>query len=278
MRRINIRSFIGSKTAGNIVIVIGVIFLIYLLVSIYFTKHFFFNTVINGVDLSLKSHNEAENIIKDYVKDYNLMLIERNEEVEEIRGQDIGMKYNEENSISKIYNNKNSLKWIISLINNKEYYVDDLFLYDEGELENKINQLNCLNEEIIEPQNVSFKYSNGSYKAIEEVYGNKINEEVLNIAIKESILRGKRELDLDNHLCYENPSYTLTSHKTSETRDLLNKYVSTKIIYIFGSKNELLDGETINKWLSVDENLDVVIDEKQLMNMLEVAKNTIQLV
>ena len=26
MRRINIRSFIGSKTAGNIVIVIGVIF------------------------------------------------------------------------------------------------------------------------------------------------------------------------------------------------------------------------------------------------------------
>lgn len=262
MRRINIRSFIGSKTAGNIVIVIGVIFLIYLLVSIYFTKHFFFNTVINGVDLSLKSHNEAENIIKDYVKDYNLMLIERNEEVEEIRGQDIGMKYNEENSISKIYNNKNSLKWIISLINNKEYYVDDLFLYDEGELENKINQLNCLNEEIIEPQNVSFKYSNGSYKAIEEVYGNKINEEVLNIAIKESILRGKRELDLDNHLCYENPSYTLTSHKTSETRDLLNKYVSTKIIYIFGSKNELLDGERINKWLSVDENLDVVIDEK----------------
>ena len=54
----------------------------------------------------------------------------------------------------------------------------------------------------------------------------------------------------------------MTSHKTSETRDLLNKYVSTKIIYIFGSKNELLDGETINKWLSVDENLDVVIDEK----------------
>ena len=93
------------------------------------------------------------------------MLIERNEEVEEIRGQDIGMKYNEENSISKIYNNKNSLKVDYSLINNKEYYVDDLFLYDEGELENKINQLNCLNEETIEPQNVSFKYSNGSYKS-----------------------------------------------------------------------------------------------------------------
>ena len=69
------------------------------------------------------------------------------------------------------------------------------------------------------------------------------------------------------NLCYENPKYTLSSDKTSETKNLLNKYVSTKITYIFGSENEILDGNIINQWLSVDENLEVVINEKAVIRI-----------
>ena len=198
-----------------------------------------------------------------------MQLIERNGETEEIIGQDIGMQYNEKNSISKIYQMQNSFKWISSLLKDQKYYVDDLFVYNKDNLENKINELNCLNKDIIEPQNVSFKYSNGSYEVIEEVYGNKINKDKLNEAIEMSILKGETKLDLNENLCYENPKYTLSSDKTIETKNLLNKYVSTKITYIFGSENEILDGNIINEWLSVDENLEVVINEKAVMKYVK---------
>lgn len=262
MKTINIKELLKSEAIGKNIILIASSVLIYLLVSLYFTNHYFFNTVINGVNVSLKAHDDANNIIRSYIKDYGLQLIERDGEIEEIRGQDIGMQYNEKNSISKVYKIQSSFKWISSLLKEQEYYVDDLFFYNKNNLENKINQLNCLNKNIIEPKNVSFKYSNGSYEAVKEVYGNKIYTDKLNEAIKKSILEGKEKLYLDVNLCYENPKYTLSSDKTIETKNLLNKYVSTRINYIFGSQNEILDESIINQWLSVDDKLEVVINEK----------------
>jgi hypothetical protein len=265
MKNINIKKLFKGEAAGSIIILITSSMLIYLLISVYFSKHFFFNTVINGADVSLKAHADAEAIIKSYVKDYKLQLIERKGETEEIIGQDIGIQYNEENSISKIYHRKNSFKWIVSLLKGQKYYVDDLIDYNKDNLENKIKELNCLNKAIIEPQNVSFKYSNGSYELVEEVYGNKINKDKLKIAIETSILKGETKLDLDEKLCYENPKYTLNSDKTVKTKDLLNKYVLTNITYIFENEKEVLDGNIINQWLSVDENLEVAISEIEAM-------------
>ncbi|WP_242866416.1 L,D-transpeptidase family protein [Clostridium acetireducens] len=219
--------------------------------------------------MSLKAHKDADNIIKSYIKGYKLQLVERNGKVEEIIGQDVGVQYNEKNSISKIYHRKNSLKWITSLLKDQKYYVNDLFSYNEDELQNKINQLNCLNTVITEPKNVSFKYLNGSYKVVKEVYGNKVNKDKLNKAIKMSILKGEKKLGLNEKLCYIKPKYTVSSTKTSETKNLLNKYVSTKITYTFGNKNEILDGNIINEWINVDENLEVVIKPKAVLKYVQ---------
>lgn len=253
------------KNVRNIIIFIASIVLIYLLVSIYFVNHFFFSTVINGVELSLKAHGAAENIIRSYIKDYKLQLIERDGEIEEITGQDIGLAYNEKNSLYKIYHMQNPLKWMSPLLNRQKYYANDLFVYNKDSLENKMNELNCLNKTIIEPQNVSFNYLNGTYETIEEVYGNKVNKDKLKQAIKRSLLTGETKLDLNEKHCYENPKYTLSSDKTTETKNLLNKCVKTKINYLFGNQNEILDGSIINEWLNVDENLDVVISEISVM-------------
>lgn len=265
MKNINKKKLFQSNDKGNIIILIALVVMAYLLASIYFANHFFFNTVINGVNVSLKAHDEVEDIIGGYVKDYELQLIERNGEIEEIIGQNIGMQYNEKNSISNIYRIQNPFIWITSLFKSQKYYTNDLFVYNKDYLENKINELNCLNKVIIEPQDVSFKYSNGSYEVVEEVYGNKIIKNRLKEAIKISILKGRRKLDLNENLCYENPKFTLNSDDTTETKNLLDKYVKAKITYIFGSESETLDGDIINKWLSVDENLEVVINKKAVM-------------
>lgn len=269
MKNINIKKYFKGKDKGNIIILIASIVLAYLLVSIYFTNHFFFNTVINGADVSLKAHDEAEDIIRSYIKDYKLQLIERDGVTEEITGQDIGMQYNQKNSIFKIYHMQNPFKWVSPLFNSPKYYVSDLYAYDKSSLENKIIKLNCLNKAVIEPKNVSFKYSSGSYEMIGEIYGNKINKGRLNEAVKMSILEGKTTLDLDKNLCYQNPKYTLSSDKTPQTKNLLDKYVSTKITYIFGSETEILDGNIINKWFNVDENLNVIINIKAALEYVQ---------
>lgn len=265
MKNDSARKLLKSDNIENVIILIESMILVYFLVSIYFINHFFFNTVINGVNVSLKAYGDANDIIRSYIKDYKLQLMERGGEIEEITAQDIEMQYNEKNSISEVYYIQESFKWINSLSKPQRYYVNDLFIYNKDSLENKINELRCLNRVIIEPQNASFKYLNGSYEVVKEVYGNRINEGRLNEAIEMSILQGEKSLDLNEKLCYENPKYTLSSDKTHETKNLMDKYVSTKITYIFGSENEILDGNIINEWLSVDENLEVVINQTAVM-------------
>lgn len=257
------------KILERTLILLAIITLLYILISIYFTKHFFFNTRINGVNVSLKAHDQVDDIIKSYSQNYRLQLIERNGAIEEIKGQDIGFQYNRNNSMYKIYESKKPLKWISSLFKKEDYYVEDLFIYNIDVLESQINRLDCLNKNIQEPQNVSFVYTNGSYEIVKEVYGNKLNKNKLREAIKYSLLHGEGKLDLEEKLCYENPKYISTSDKVTKTRALLNRYVSTKITYKFGDKKEVLDGNTINKWLIIDDNLQVTLNEIEVMKYVK---------
>jgi hypothetical protein len=252
------------SAAENTIIVIASMMLVYLLISLYFMNHFFTNTVINGVNVSLKSQEDVNRSLQDHIRNYKLQLVERNGEIEDIWGMEIGLEYNEKNNISEILRRQDSLKWIFSLFKNHEEYTGGLFLYNEKDLESKINDLHCINNRRIEPRNVDFKYSAGSYELVEEVYGNIVRRDRLYIAIRSGILMGETSLDLNEKLCYENPQYTLSSAKTLETKKLLDKYVTTSVTYIFDSPKEQLDGNMIHKWLSVDNNLDVKIDRSEV--------------
>lgn len=274
MKKSNFKQKFMNRISRNILITLLSIVLIYVMISIYFINHYFFNTVINGMDFSLKAHRETDTIVRNYINDYKLLLIERNGETEELTGQAIKMQYNKENSIPEILQQNNSLKWMFSLFRDQKYYTNALFIYDANKLKSEMLDLNCLNTIEIEPQNVSFLYSNGSYKVMKEVQGNKILKDKLFEVIKMSVLYGDQYLNLDEKLCYAHPKYTANSFKAAETLKVLNKYVSANLNYKLDTKNERLDGDKIHKWLDVDENLDVVIDKTEIIEYVnELRKN-----
>jgi hypothetical protein len=256
-----------SNSAEKILIFAASFLFIYFLCSLYFINHFFFHTEINEVDVSLKAHSDADRIIRGYINDYELVLIQRNGSFERISGHDIGLQLN--NKVSSVSLKQKPFQWIISLFKHQKYDKRDMFSIDVSKFNHKINTLKCLNQNIIEPKNVSFTYGNGTYEIIKEEYGNKVNKEQLYKAIEMAVLGGRRELNLDRYSCYENPKYTLESEKAMITKDLLNRYVSTKIIYNFGDKKEILDGNVICKWLEVDDNLDVVINAINVDNYIK---------
>ena len=234
--------------------------------TLYFYNHFFFNTEINGINVSLRAHKELASIISDYINNYELLLIERNGEKETIKGHDIEMRYNKTTTLSKSISVKNPFMWINSLFNSRRYYIKDLFDYNNALLDNKINNLKCLNRKIEEPHNVDFKYIDGSYKIVEEIYGNKIKRVHLENMLNEYIAQGKPVLDLNIMSCYENPKYTKNSKKTLETLNCLNKYVTTRISYQFGNVTEQLEGSTIHQWLSIDDDLEVAISKEEVLS------------
>ena len=262
------RKFI-EKTLISILSVI----LTYLLISWYFTNHYFFHTTINGVNVSLKSYKAVGILLERYIDYYELQLIESDGSSEVITSKDIGMTYKVGVSFHKINTSQKSLKWIVSLFKEEKYEMD-LYDFHEEKLLHKINHLNCINRLMIEPQNVSFRYSNGGYEVIKEIEGNKIIKDKLYEVMKIHLRYGKTRLNLKEMNCYEKPSYTLDSKKTLQTLNLLNRYVTTVVTYKFGDEKVILDGNTINKWVEVDENLDVIINKTLVLYYMKELSKT----
>ncbi|MDV4151073.1 peptidoglycan binding domain-containing protein [Clostridium sp. AL.422] len=253
-----------GKVLGNIIISVGIITLLYLICSIYFINHFFINTKVNGVDLSLKNYNEAMIILENSINEYSLKIVGRDGRSEIINGDEIKLALIKKDIRNEIKKQQNPIIWGESLINRKEYYIDGLVEYSTNDLNDIIDNLQILIKNIENPINAGFTYSNGIYEIEPEVYGNKINKDKLKKVIYDSILRGRSIVNLEESECYENPIFTTISDKTMETEELLNKYILTKITYLFGENKEILDADIINEFLSINENLDVVINEKTL--------------
>lgn len=259
------------KKAGIIAsIVLCLILLLYFSMVIFFTKHFFIGTEINGIVVSGKSTQEVKEIMAAELEKYSLNLKERGEKEEQIKAGEIGLQYNCKGDFTYIKDKQNPFKWFLALLNSEDFKVTEGVAYDRAKLEERLGKLACFDKaNIVEPQNPNFTFQSGTYVIVDEIYGNKVNKEVLQDKISEAILNRKEELDLEAENCYVNPQYTSKSPKIIETSDILNKYVTSKITYTFGDTQVTLDENTINKWLIVNEDFSVSIDEKKVKEYVQ---------
>jgi len=245
-------------------IIVTALLLLYLLIAFYFTSHFFFSTTINGADVSLKNERQADQSIRRYTENYKLHLIEREGKSDEITGQEAGLEYKNKTYVKEALNEQKALQWIGSLFKKQEFLSKNLFFYNENKLNLTLNQLNCFKQAKIEPQNVSYQYTDGHYQMVKEIYGNRVEKEKLKAAVTDSLFKGETKLDLEANSCYINPVYTMKSPKAFKTLRHLNKCASTHVTYLFGSEREVVDVNVIQYWIAVDENLDMILDKDKV--------------
>lgn len=213
----------------------------------------------------MKTYKSAVTNIRKSIEDYRLELVERNGDIKIIHGKEIGVHYNERNSINKILQLQKSILWGKSIFQDRRYYVQDIIYLDKQELEIKMDELIKLDEPRKVSKNVGFHYINGSYHIIKEEYGNKIIKDRLIEVSRDHVQKGLARLDLAAKNIYEDPRYTVNSNKVANTLQTLNRYVKTTITFDFGDREEVLDGSLINRWLWVDDNLEVKINETAIM-------------
>lgn len=267
------------KKIAAVITILPTLLVIYFGMIKYFINHFYFGSVINSINVSGKTVEEVKMVMPTQLQEYTLNLKERGGQIEQIKGGDVSLKYTSEEEFKKLKDSQNPYSWILAIFNSKDSKMIVKLSYDEKLLKERIDKLSCFDSsDVIEPKNPSFQYSDKSYVIVGEVVGNKVDKDVLYPHVVDAILKGETEIDLESAGAYLKPNYTSKSEKTIEVRDILNKYVSSKIDYAFGEHQESLDGSTINKWLTVDENFEVKFDEnkvKDYINALCKTYNTV---
>ena len=264
-----------NKFIKGIIISFCTLVILYLGMIMYFTNHFFFGSTISCINVSGKTLEEVEEQIPVEVEEYKLELEERGSIKEEIKGTDINLEYNSNGKVKELKEKQNPYVWIIGIFNKKDSEIQDVVKYDEKMLKEALDKLDCFNSDNIEePQNPNFEYTDDGYVVVEEVNGNKVNADILHDKVVEAIVKGEKTINLEAEDCYEKPEYTSKSQEVLDAKETLNKYVGAKITYSFGDKSELIDGAIIKEWLKVDKNLEIIFDEEKIKSYLDKLSTT----
>ena len=243
--------------AGSIV---GGLLVIYLGISAFFIGHFFINTTINGKDFSGKSAADVEEYLKEQVKDYELELIELNNETDVIKGSDISLVYKEDSSVEDALKKQNPILWVTSLFSKSSQNINIQVDYDESKLEEKIQSIKAVTQEQTEPASAYPKFDGESFVVEPEVYGTAVNLEVLSEKIKDYITEFNPTLDMLDEECYKLPKYTSESPEVQAACDTMNQYCKASITYPM-TENVVVDKSLISTWLTYDENMQVTFNE-----------------
>lgn len=258
-----------NKSIKVRIISLSILFILYLGISIYFSTHFYYGSVINGINASGKTVGEVDKAISTKCKTYTLELKERNGVKEQVKAADIRLKYNANGKIQVLKDSQNSFMWPFSIFHSKVSEIDGIVTYDKKLLKERYDKLSCLDsKKIIEPKNASFKYSGKGYVIVKEVKGNKINSKYLYTNVVNAILKGETTVNLEEKNYYIKPKYTSSSKEAINTKTLLNKYLASKITYTFTGGKEVLDGSIVHNWLGVNKNLVITFDDNKIKDYL----------
>ena len=260
-----------KKVAIIFFIILG---LIYVFGAMYFKSHFYLRTSINLVDVSGKLLNESNEKMISELDSYGITITGKNDFNTEIKGADIGLEYDLSNSLEEIKNKQNPFGWLSCIFGDSKYTIEASVNIDEDKLKEKLNSLDIFNENnMVKPINASFKFECGKYNIIPEDDGSYLDKEIVYEKIKNAIGKGEKTLNLIDEKCYSEATLRADSDEAKNILDTLNKYVSTKVIYKLNGKENILDSNTINTWLSVNDDNDVVIDEDKVKSYIsELAK------
>lgn len=232
-----------------------VIMIAYLSGVIYYHDKFLSGTTINGQDVSSMTIEETNQLLSQNIKDQSLTLVFNDGKSEVLQSQQLGISFNENNSIQKVMNNQNKWAWFLAFFSTDKKAVDDVVNVDDEGLNTGILSLQHAKEENqVAPTDAYIQYAHGEFSIVKETYGSKLDMEKLVEGIKVALGSGKNSIDVDKVNGYVKPSVKEDDKDLKNKLAGANQFCKASITYK-SSKGKImtLDGNTTINWLTKNE-------------------------
>ena len=265
--------FKKSSPKKIVAIIAACLAIIYIGFSVFYMNHFYLGTEVNGMDLSGKTVEQAENMVGEVSDKYKLTLKDKRGKEFSVSAKQIDMDVsNDGGKVHDIKDSQNAFAWPIALFQEKTYDLD-IVKFDEAKLKKIYDGFELFKKEyVIEPKSAYPEYSRktNEFVARPEIYGNKLKKDELYKGIVNSIKTGKSNIDLDAEGYYEEPKNLQDNENLNKAIEELNEKVKMKITYDFEDRKEVVGGYEIAQMLKCDTDGDykVEVDRDRMIEFI----------
>ena len=247
------------KKAKKIVLGVLVAYVLILVLAyaggvVYFSKHFFSGSKINGLDSAGKTVKEVERDMASQIASYELVIKEREDKTESISAAKIGLQYVDDGKIKELKKQQNPFTWFLSFVHAKDYTMSATTTYDEAAVKAAVDQLAALQDEnMVKPANAHLEVTENGYEIIPETMGTEVDKEKVKAVVLDAIERGAAEVNLEEAGCYTSPEVLSTDEKLVKQQEEGNKFLNVTVTIDFADRQEVVNKEVMKDWLVVGE-------------------------
>ena len=266
----------GNKFALGVA-VLGIVFVAgcYTVKANTYRTKFFPHTIINGIDASEKTVDEVRQVMSKQIDNFESKIRSRDNNDEIIKGSDVGLAFVEDSSLEDLLHQQNSMAWITNMNEIKDLKIKSSFTVDDNKFEDTVSKLRAFDEsKFIAPVDAKISdFVQGSgYSIIPEVEGNTLDVKKAKEYIKSQliVLNDDINLDYEENDLYEKPAKRSDDPTLNLALTNLNKYISARISY---DKLNVLNGDTIHKWLTVNSDGSVNISDEGVASFVKTISN-----
>ncbi len=238
----------------------------YVVVALYFQRHFYSETTVNGIDCSYMTADQVKELLREQVQSYQLTLKERNDQQEVLTADQLQLSYQDNGEVEQLLKDQESWFWAKEIFQNRSHELEVSMNLSDEALGETVDGLTAMQaENVTAPQDAAITSDENGYSVSPEIEGNQLDREAVIAAIKEAVASDASELDLDAAGCYVRPSVLQDDETLNNRVNQLNQLTSASLTMDFGSGRSETVGKTqLMQWVTQDESGNDVIDSAQV--------------
>lgn len=242
----------------------------------YFQQRFLPNMTINGVDVGGKTCEQAVEELNEKVsRAFKVDVQGRDSSVlVSLAAEDIGLEVSVQADVEEILKGQNSFLWIQSVLRNEPvvYEADYTMEYSPEKMQETLEKTGIFSKENIEEPTDAYiggyLSETAEYELVRETEGSLLNEKATLDCVLCAIDQRENCVDLVGKECYEQPSVRSDDESLQSLLGEMNRMVAAKITYDWNGREEILDGEQIHEWISLQDG-EVILDEERVREYVE---------
>lgn len=247
----NFNSRFTRKPLMIVLIIIGILVVVYFLGVIIIGKSFLPNTYLNGRNVSLKNAQAAEQMFSSEGKVFTVNTIDN---YEEISLDDIDYKVDFASSFEDLVDRQTSFAWPVALFSKTEMNDAVETTINESALKTIVENMDAFNENlIVHPVDAHLeKNASGVYEIVPEIEGNELIPDKTYSMIRNAILNGQSQIDLQEAGCYVKPEVYSNAPSLDKELKIIQKLHNETIFMDMTGATEELTADKIAEMVTMN--------------------------